>query len=949
MKTRYINRAVSLLLCFALTLAAMALGITMIAEAATLTDINVWIIGGQSNAEGYGQYDWDDFAYDERFQNGFPDVLYWGNHENGGQDTNGFVPMTLGHGQKKRSVGAEVGIAAAVSQMGGKHAIIKCAIGSTYLYPYTAEEVSYAKHGTWTPESYVNNYLSSDGYATNHSANVNKTLTISGTTASNGNVAVGNMYNMMVELTLKPAIAKLKELGYNPIMRGMWWMQGCAETNIAWDSVDQARISYKNVLKCFINDIRADLTTIVGKDCSKMPFVLGRLARNDAFPHGKPKILAAIQQAQDEIAADTSLANVDIVNPTDFVEFAQHDAWHFKATTQKYLGESFVNKALAALGVNISTPYGEIPAAYADAAKYPFAVFDKNGNFCAAATILGRDTVASGEVGAYNEAKKLGDGAIIFMRRDYRPDTSDTIEYYQNLSQHKGHLTLDLGGNRLIQGHDSKSLFLADAKPVGGVYHDTSFTVKNGSLKATALPTVKFSSWEGNPVNTTDAKTFNFTFENVVFLGNSSNLVLACENTETAPPRATMNLTLNGCTFDLDGLSGVKLIDATDAKNTLTVNAKISGGRILADSASAFTLFAADDTMPSAVKLSKYNEKYPVLTLLTASSAPTLEYPSEDEGTLVFGTGVKNTKRLTNAYKEGSGYNADTIADIAYTDYSLSSKILGGNFTVTAEASLEDSLKMTVYIPKISAVTAISVGNKTLSLSALATKTVGGVTCYVTEYVAPAKSAANALTVKVTATAGGATINPTYTLSLADSVRERLAASPAATEAKLLKNALSFSRAAMNYFDAQNGVTISEIDSILGTGYDAQNTPAFTATAAKPSRAMGFAGVTLILDDSPRVRFYAYGIDPAKATFKQGSVKLTTKVGEDNIGKYVDVYVSYENLASNITYSVTGANKQGAFNLKAYYEYVKTSMATNTELISLVERLGAYVESVKAN
>ena len=80
---RCFNRIMSLVLCLVLSFSACAFGVTMIAEAASTTDINVWIIGGQSNAEGYGQYDWDDFAYDERFQNGFPDVLYWGNHENG--------------------------------------------------------------------------------------------------------------------------------------------------------------------------------------------------------------------------------------------------------------------------------------------------------------------------------------------------------------------------------------------------------------------------------------------------------------------------------------------------------------------------------------------------------------------------------------------------------------------------------------------------------------------------------------------------------------------------------------------------------------------------------------------------------------------------------------------------------------------------------------------------
>lgn len=932
----------SLVLCLVLTFSACAFGVTMIAEAATTTDINVWVIGGQSNAEGFGQYDWDDFAYDERFINGFPDVLYWGNHESGGQDTNDFVPLTVGHGQKKRSVGAEVGIAAAVSQMGGKHAIIKCAIGSTFLYPYTAAEVSNAKHGTWTSPSFVKNYLDNDGYAKANPTKVQKTLKISGTGASAGKTAVGNMYNMLVELTLKPAIKKLKELGYNPIMRGMWWMQGEAETAtaMAW-ATGQAKTSYTNALTCLIKDIRADLTTIVGKDCSKMPFVFGRLYRNPEF--GAAKYLAEIQAAQEAVAADTSLTNVDIVDPTKFIEFAQHDAWHFKATTQKFLGVSFVNKALAALKVNISTPYGQIPSTYADAEKYPFAVFDKNGTFKAAATTLGRDTVLSGEVGALNEAKKY-DGAVIFLRRDYQQSYN-----FSNLSQFNGSVTIDLGGNRIV-GLNGNAVFMADAKPTNGVVYNSNITVKNGSIKTQNTSVIRFSSWEGSHANKPEGKVFNFTFDHVTFLGASKDLVLSTTNDEATPPKATLNLELRNCIFDMDGKTGVKIINATDAKNTLTVNAKIFGGRILADNAGAFTLFTKDDTMPSSYKIDKYNGKYPILTLLTASSAPTTEYASALEGTLIFGTGVKNKVRLTNAYKytytEGGvqyGYNADTIKDIEYTDYALVSKVLG-NFNVGADVDFKNSLKMSITVPKKSAITAIELNGKSLPLSSLTTKTVDGVECYVIDSAEAAKGAAKAATVKVTATSGGTTITPSFTLSLSEIAKEKAAAN--ATDAAIAKRALSFTRAAMNYFGGASADTLSEIEGVLGADYDAKNAPVFGATPAIPKRENGFAGATLILDGSPRVRFYAYGIDPSKAVFKQGSVKLTTKVGTDNIGKYVDVYLSYENLGANITYTITGTAKQGAFNLKAYYNWAKSAKATDTKLITLVERLAAYAESM---
>ncbi len=943
MTARIRNRFLGFVLCIALSLSALAFGLTMIADAATsLGDISVWIIGGQSNAEGYGQFDSDDFAYDERFKNGFPDVLYWGNHENGGQDTKGFIPLTLGHGQKTVSVGAEVGIAAAVSQMGGKHAIIKCAIGSTYLYPYTQDAVSNTKHGTWTSPSFVNNYLANDGYAKTHASYVNKNLKISGDYGSKNNVAVGNMYNMMVELTLKPAIQALKNQGYNPVVRGMWWMQGEAETNISWGAASQAKTSYQNALTCFIKDIRGALTTIVGKDCSKAPFVIGRLYRNPANPHGKADMLAAIQSAQDSVAADSSLTNVEIVNPTDFAELGQHDAWHFRATTQKYLGEAFVNKVLLALKTDITTPYGTIPKAYANINTYPLAVFNKNGDFVAATNILGKDSLASGEIGAFNKARELGDGAVIYLRRDYTVPNN-----YSNLSQHNGNITLDLGGHKITQSSGATyPIFFADAKPVSGVIFNTRLNVKNGSISVSSKPVITFSSWEGSHANKPDGKQFDFTFDNVVFSGASSNLLLATANDETAPPRASMKLTINDCTFDLDGRSGVTVINASDAKNTLTVNAQISGGSILADKATSFTLFKGDETMSSSLKLSRSAGKYTTLTLPTSAAAPTTTFNSVNEGQLVFGSGVKNTARFTNAYKVGDNSGAEN--NKAYTNYTLKSKILG-DFNVTCDGTLGTSLKMNIYVPKSSAITAISVDGKSVALSSLATKTVGGVSCYVVAVTNPSKSALGAVEVTVTAGSGTSAITPKYSVSLTDYAKTRLASTATAAEKTVIKDALSFGRAAMNYFGTSSATTLAQIDSLLGTNYDQTSTPEFKNSAVKPSKAMGFAGATLILGDQPVIRFYANGIDPAKAVFKQGSVKLTTKVGKDNIGSYVDVYLTYGELASDITYTVSGTNKQGAYNLRSYYEYIKQSQPTNTKLITLVERLGKYAESAKAN
>ena len=85
--------------------------------------IDVYLIAGQSNAVGYGE---DLSLSDERFTNGFDNVLYYGEGEHWDGDDNKppleFVPVTVGLGQNSgysatvpaRS-GAELGIASALA------------------------------------------------------------------------------------------------------------------------------------------------------------------------------------------------------------------------------------------------------------------------------------------------------------------------------------------------------------------------------------------------------------------------------------------------------------------------------------------------------------------------------------------------------------------------------------------------------------------------------------------------------------------------------------------------------------------------------------------------------------------------------------------------------------------------------------------------------------------
>ena len=102
--------------------------------------IFVYLIAGQSNALGCGMETDNLIAYsDSRFINGFNNVLYYGAQErlDGGPLNVNFQPLKLGMGVSSTKSGPEIGIASAVADNGAMNAIIKCAWGSTHLYPDT--------------------------------------------------------------------------------------------------------------------------------------------------------------------------------------------------------------------------------------------------------------------------------------------------------------------------------------------------------------------------------------------------------------------------------------------------------------------------------------------------------------------------------------------------------------------------------------------------------------------------------------------------------------------------------------------------------------------------------------------------------------------------------------------------------------------------------------------
>ena len=333
--------------------------------------INVWLMGGQSNAVGYASDTPSSAQTDHRYYTGFDNVLYYGVNNDLKFNKDEFVKVILGKGSNYKSSGSEIGIAKALDYTGEMNAVIKTAWGGSWLYP-ALEGGTSQQVGTWTSPSYVelantvgNTYIPWESDVAVDIPDVDTSVLISDANYPYyGEISAGHMYRLFVR-TVAEAVIKLEEMGYTPVLRGMWWMQGEQESVNATQSA-----LYDEVLTCFINDVRTEMNAIFGNEQgANMPFVCGNIYRPETkkvdgtYVYSQPKYLAKINDAQSIVAStlpnvfvlengddDEGITNGEDITAKDgYIDrefFGQLDAWHFNADTLEYFGEKFVESCL---------------------------------------------------------------------------------------------------------------------------------------------------------------------------------------------------------------------------------------------------------------------------------------------------------------------------------------------------------------------------------------------------------------------------------------------------------------------------------------------------------------------------------------------------------------------------------------------------------------------------
>ena len=310
------------------------------AETSVSKNIDMYLIGGQSNAAGYTTVSG---LKEEEKNVKFNNVMYAGQTDKyitGGVGQNWLEYtdfkkyVSAGYGTNIACMGPEYGMAKVLNNAytsENKAFIFKTAAGGTCLQDEPA--VYHGSYGNWYPRS-----LWSEGYEPDLNNTVlNETYT-------------GYLYKLFVE-NFKKVYTQLKQNGYNPIVKGMVWMQGEQDVGLGCTGAEK---DYAVLLKQFITDIRNDIYSVTGDEKTiDMRFVIGKIATTFATPDNPG--VPVINALQDKVARDMDY--VETIETSDLI-ITKYDAngkivnvgtdqYHFNSKDDITLGERFAEKLLS--------------------------------------------------------------------------------------------------------------------------------------------------------------------------------------------------------------------------------------------------------------------------------------------------------------------------------------------------------------------------------------------------------------------------------------------------------------------------------------------------------------------------------------------------------------------------------------------------------------------------
>ncbi len=298
------------------------------AQAAETNYIDMYLIGGQSNAAGYSSYTDIDVADRQTFEN----VMYAGetdrrigtNSASSNFITSFATSVRVGLGASNSYIGPEYGMAEVLNEVhdaDNKAIIFKSAAGGTSLL--NENSGNSASFGNWLPPSQRENYTEND--------------------------ATGVQYDVFME-NFRTVYNTLRSQGYTPRIKGMAWMQGEQDRSAA--------TTYRTVIQSFIADVRADLSEITGTDQTYMPFVMGEIS--DTFSGYNEMSInqsfnTVLHQIPDLVPYTAVIASGKyVINDANGI--VGTDRYHWSGSDMEQIGMLFAEEllALSADGVRVN-------------------------------------------------------------------------------------------------------------------------------------------------------------------------------------------------------------------------------------------------------------------------------------------------------------------------------------------------------------------------------------------------------------------------------------------------------------------------------------------------------------------------------------------------------------------------------------------------------------------
>ena len=615
----------------------------------------------------------------------------------------------------------------------------------------------------------------------------------------------------------------------------------------------------------------------------------------------------------------------------------------------KFVKVSDGNYTLASL----ANSYGfNIPQNYGYAEKYPFILFDQNGNFLKAyEKFLGINGGSGGMMGNVAYTYLKGNGwdeenqkwtgditeCIALLRRDY---TLGTDEYFNNWGHLQGSFTLDLGGYSISQQAESEknALFKLSTKgwssAAGAKVFPSTVTVKNGSINMYSTTVVSMDCWDSLGDGSIAKKYYTFNLEGVkVGLSKGAtltNLLVTTNKASTTTGVAPFFINFNDCEFDLVTNSNGKTVklfnNDASADKYVSCDMRINGGIIKVSSADKVTLYSLNTTGTSSVTFAKGSEGYLKITLPSGQSAPATELPTANGN-------YKFVKTADNG---------------SFVTYELAEDTLT-SFIPKVSLTLYSNFVYNIYVPVRDSVKLVKINGEGIALTEDMITEIDGARYYRITKTLAAKEAATDFTLNVNVELmDGRTASAKWTLGILKYLDTLLKDSTISSEERALaENILVYIKSAYAYFGMPDANEVGErVDSILGK--EGSVTATVTGEAVNVTEGLDSAAVVL----GAEVAFKFTPNDSADAerfVFTQNGKKLKSEIITDGEKTYILVTTYAYGITDTVSYTAKISDDvtySGSFNLKAYYDYaVKEGM---TDVCEMLRALWQYSESAES-